>query len=94
VELAELGYGVADAIRKNPADARSIEQALSEVTAADIAEMWNIPLKLEPVFAFAALAFSQMRLLRAMLLGKRAGFSPQELKQVLPPFIPATHYAL
>lgn len=92
VELADLGYGVADVIRKEEVDVQRLEQALSEVTAADIAAMWNVPLSPEPLFAFASLAFSQLRLLRTVLLAKRAGFSPQETKCVLPPFIPVTHY--
>lgn len=94
VELADLGYGVADAIRNKDDDVRALEQALSAVTAGDIAAMWNVPLAPEPLFAFAALAFSQIRLLRTVLLAKRAGFSPQDVKRVLPPFIPATHYVL
>lgn len=91
-EMAELGYGVADEIRKEEVDVQRLEQALSSVVAADIAEMWNIPLSPEPLFAFAALAFTQLTLLRTILLAKRAGFSPQETKRVLPPFLPGTHY--
>lgn len=93
VELAELGYGVADAVRKEQ-DVQRLEQTLSEVTAGDIAAMWNVPLALEPLFAFAALSFSQLRLMRTVLLAKRAGFSPQQTKAVLPPFISAAHYAV
>lgn len=94
VELAEIGYGVADALRKEQLDEQHLEQSLSSVTAADIAHMWNIPLSPEPLFAFATLAFAQVNLLRTILLAKRANFSPQEIKRVLPPFLPATHYVL
>lgn len=94
VEMADLGYGVADEIRKEDTDVQRLEQALSSVTAADIADMWNVPLSPEPLFAFAALVFTQIKLLRTILLAKRAGFSPQETKRVLPPFLPATHYVL
>lgn len=94
IDHAELGYGVADEIRTSDLDNRQLEQSLSSVTAADIAQMWNIPLSQDPHFAFAALAFTQLKLLRTILLAKRAGFSPQETKRVLPPFLPATHYVL
>jgi len=94
VEMADLGFGVAVEIRKEEVDIQRLEQSLSSVTAADIADMWNVPLSPEPLFAFAALAFTQITLLRTILLVKRAGFSPQQTKRVLPPFLPATHYVL
>lgn len=93
-EMADLGYGLASEIRKENVDVQHLEQSLSSVVAADIADMWNIPLSSEPLFAFAALAFTQITLLRTILLAKRAGFSPQETKRILPPFLPGTHYSL
>jgi len=56
--------------------------------------MWNIPLSIEPVFAFAALAQSQLALLRALIIGKRANLDPQTIKKMLPPFLSASHYVL
>lgn len=94
VEEAELGYGLADRIRNDEQDWNDIERALSDVLADDIAVLWNIPLSVEPLFAFAALTLSQLRLLRVLLIGKRSGLSPQEIKKILPPFIPASHYVL
>lgn len=92
IDRSPLAYALSDAVRSASDDANALEIALSKVTANDIADMWNIPLSIEPVFAFAALAQSQIMLLRAIVIGKRAGLSPQEIKQMLPPFIPASHY--
>lgn len=93
VEQEDLGYGVAETIRKS-ADGSALERALSDVLAGDIALLWNVPLSVEPLFAFAALTLSQLKLLRVLLIGKRSGLTPQEIKKILPPFIPATHYVL
>lgn len=94
INRSSLPYGLADNVRKNAEDPNALEHVLSEVIADDIAHMWNIPLSIEPVFAFAALAQSQMRLLRVLLIGKRAGMSPQDIKHMLPPFLSASHYVL
>jgi|GEM_PF-519894 V/A-type H+-transporting ATPase subunit C len=94
IDRSSLPYSLGEAIRKNADDPNALEHALSQVIAGDIAHMWNIPLSIEPVFAFAALALSQMRLLRVLLIGKRAHMSPQEIKLMLPPFLSASHYVL
>jgi len=94
IEGSNLPYSLGQAIRKTADDPNAFERALSEVTASDIAHMWNIPLSIEPVFAFAALAQSQLTLLRALIIGKRAALEPQAIKQMLPPFISASHYVL
>lgn len=92
IEVAEIGFTLTGEIQNG--DHRELEQSLSAVLAEDIAALWNVPLKIDQIFAFAAIALSQLRLLRTILLAKRAGFSPQETKHVLPPFLPATHYIL
>lgn len=94
IEETGLGYGLADKIRQEETSGSDLERAFSDVLAADIARLWNVPLTVEPLFAFAALTLSQLRLLRVLLIGKRSGLSPQEIKKILPPFIPATHYVL
>ncbi len=94
IDRSSLPYELSEGIRKAADDANALEHALSKVIADDIAHMWNIPLSIEPVFAFAALALSQMRLLRVLLIGKRANMSPQEIKLMLPPFLSASHYVL
>lgn len=69
-----------------------IEHAAARILAEDIAAMWNVPLTVEPVFAFAAIALSHLNLIHAILIAKHNHLSPQEAKQILPPFIPATHF--
>ncbi|MDP7477031.1 MAG: V-type ATPase subunit [Candidatus Peribacteraceae bacterium] len=94
IEKSDLPNALADAVRSGDKDQNALEMSLSKVTADDIAHMWNVPLSIEPLFAFAALAHSQLKLLRALTIGKRAGLSPQEIKQMLPPFLSASHYIL
>ena len=94
LEKSYLYTSVAKAIRRYDGNQNDLEQALAHVRADDIAHMWNVPLSIEPLFAFAALAHAQLKLLRALTIGKRAGLSPQEIKSMLPPFISATHYVL
>jgi vacuolar-type H+-ATPase subunit C/Vma6 len=94
IDRSSLPYELAESIRKTLDDPNALEHALSKVIADDIAHMWNVPLSIEPVFAFAALAQSQMKLLRVLLIGKRANMSPQEIKLMLPPFLSASHYVL
>lgn len=76
------------------ADKNELERMLADVLARDIAAMWNVPLSIEPLFAFAAIAFSQLKLIRAILIGKRNELSPQEVKALTPPFLSASHYIL
>ncbi|PIQ75761.1 hypothetical protein COU78_00115 [Candidatus Peregrinibacteria bacterium CG10_big_fil_rev_8_21_14_0_10_49_24] len=91
VGKSELGYLLSDVLQSNE-DKNALERKLSEVIAAVIADMWNVPLSIEPVFAFAAIGISQLKLLRMILIGKRNGLSPQDIKRALPPFLSATHY--
>ena len=94
IDTSSLPYELSEAIRAAGSDTNALEQALSKVTANDIAAMWNVPMSIEPVFAFAALANLQLKLLRVLLIGKRATMSPQEIKSILPPFLSASHYVL
>ncbi len=94
IERSSLPFSLGEEVRKNADNPSALEKALSEVTANDIAHLWNVPLSIEPVFAFAALAKSQLALLRALIIGKRAALEPQDIKQMLPPFISASHYVL
>lgn len=70
----------------------AVEQIGASILADDIGRMWTVPLTVEPVFAFAAMVMAHIRLLRAIAIGKRNKLSPQEIKQILPPFIPSTHF--
>ncbi|PIR52934.1 hypothetical protein COU76_04120 [Candidatus Peregrinibacteria bacterium CG10_big_fil_rev_8_21_14_0_10_49_10] len=91
IARSDLGYHLTPALLKSD-DTNGLERTLSEISAADIAAMWNVPLSIEPVFAFAAIAITQLKLLRMVLIGKRNGLSPQDIKQALPPFLSAAHY--
>ncbi len=92
VEYADLGLHLTQIVQSPDSDTNALERALSDVLASDIADMWNVTLSVEPLFAFAALAASQLRVLRVILIGKRAALSPQDIKKILPPFIPVSHY--
>ncbi len=85
-------YALADTLEQPGRTGSDVERALSDIRAEDIALLWNEPLKLEPVFAFAATALTQLHLLRALLIGKQSGLSPQDVKRLLPPFLSASHY--
>lgn len=89
--LRMAGFHVlADNVESN--DHSAIERMLNDIVANDIADMWNVILRVEPVFAFAATALAHLRILRAVVLGKRNELSPQEIKRILPPFLSASHY--
>lgn len=91
IDRSDIGYHLADPL-KNVEDVNVLERAFSEVIATDISAMWNVPLSIEPVFAFASIAISQLKLLRMVLIGKRNNLSPQDIKKALPPFLSAAHY--
>ncbi len=86
-------YALADRLEAPGITGSDIEQALSAIRAEDIELLWNHPLTIEPVFAFAAVALNQLSLLRAILIGKLSDLSPQEIKRLLPPFLSATRYS-
>lgn len=92
LDRSRLSYNLSSVIIEGKKDTSVLEFGISNITAYDIAKMWNMPLSIEPVFAFAALALQQLKVLRAIVIGKRATLSPQQIKQMLPPFLPATHY--
>lgn len=71
----------------------ALERGLSDLLAADIELMWDKTLGIEPPFAFAATALSQLRLVRAVIMGKKNGLSPQDIKHILPPFVGGSRFA-
>lgn len=89
-----LSYRLSDLLEKPEIDVNAIEQALTYIVSEDIARMWNVPLSIEPLFAFAAITTMQLKLMRMILMGKRNELTPQEIKAALPPFISASHYVL
>lgn len=94
VAKTDLQYYLGDVLAEETIEPIAFERAAADLLAADIAAMWNVPLSIEPVFAFAALTLSHLNLIRSILIGKSNELSPQEIKKILPPFIPATHYVL
>jgi vacuolar-type H+-ATPase subunit C/Vma6 len=70
-----------------------LERGLAKAIAHDIGAMRNHVLTIEPIFAFASIAQSQLRLLRTILVGKAAGLSPDETRKLLPPFLSASPFA-
>lgn len=92
VRKSGISYRLADLLERTPDDVNAIERLLRDVSAEDISNMWNLPLRIEPIFAFAATALAQLRFLRVLFIGKRADMPPQELKRALPPFLSSTHY--
>lgn len=86
-------YAIADAIEATKDDQNALERELTAILSHDISAMWNVPVSIEPAFAFAATALSQLKVLRMILIGKRNGLSPQEIKAALPPFLSSSHYS-
>lgn len=92
IRISHLSYNLADRLEHQPLDVAALERSFVDILAEDIARMWNVPLGIEPVFAFAALGLLQLSLVRALLIGKRNALAPQDVKRLLPPFIPAAHF--
>jgi vacuolar-type H+-ATPase subunit C/Vma6 len=70
----------------------AVERSLVKALAHDIAEMRSNILGLESAFAYAIIALSQLRILRTVLIGKRAGLSSAEIREMLPPFLSTSPY--
>jgi V/A-type H+/Na+-transporting ATPase subunit C len=94
VQRSGISFRLTDLLSSEYRDVNAVEQELTKVIASDIAKMWNVPLSIEPLFAFASIAILQLKLMRMILIGKRNDLSPQEIKAALPPFISSSHYVL
>jgi vacuolar-type H+-ATPase subunit C/Vma6 len=70
-----------------------LERGLARAIAHDIAVMRDHVLTVDPIFAFAAIYQSQLRLLRTVLVAKSAGLSAEEAHKLLPPFLSASPFA-
>lgn len=93
VRGSSLPDSLADAIEKEDDTAVTLERGLARGIAHAVAEMGTMPLTIEPVFAYAVMALSQLRLLRTVLIAKTTGLSPEETLHMLPPFLSTTPYA-
>lgn len=93
VRGSHLSSALADSIQMAEDSTIVLERGLAKAIAFDIAQMRMRPLTIEPIFAFAAIAQSQLKLLRTILVGASAGLNAQELQKLLPPFLSASPYA-
>ncbi|UPA22720.1 V-type ATPase subunit [Candidatus Peribacteria bacterium] len=92
VRASHLGAELADNIQTAADSTIILERGLAKAIAVDIARMRSKILTLDPIFAFAAIAQSQMKLLRTILVGKSAHLSKDELQRLLPPFLSASPF--
>lgn len=70
----------------------AVERSLVKALAHDIAQMRANILGVEAAFAYAIIALSQLRIVRTILIGKRAGLSAAEIGEMLPPFLSTSPY--
>ncbi len=70
----------------------AVERSLMKALAHDVALMRGNILGLESAFAYAIIALSQLRILRTILIGKRASLSNAEIRDMLPPFLSTSPY--
>lgn len=92
IEQSKLSYTLAESIRSS--DTASIEKTCNSILVHTISTMWNTTLSIESTFAFAAITVHNLKLLRSILIGKQNGLSPQEIKAIIPPFIPPSMYTV
>ncbi len=86
IRQASIRDSVSGALLDENATAVDIERALNKALAHNVAQMRGIPLGIEPIFAYAVMAISQIYLVRTILIGRSVGLSTQEIDQILPPF--------
>lgn len=93
VRGSHLGSALADSIQTAEDSTIVLERGLAKAIAFDLARMRMNALTIDPIFAFAAIAQSQLKLLRTILVGSSAGLNSTEMKKLLPPFLSASPYA-
>lgn len=82
---------VADSMLGDDHSSVALERSLNKALAHDIAEMRNLPLSLEPIFAFGVMALTQIYLIRSVLIGKTVGLTADEISEMLPPFFSTSY---
>jgi V/A-type H+-transporting ATPase subunit C len=70
----------------------ALERGLATAIAHNVARMRAVPLGIEPIFAFALIALSQIKILRTIIIGKSVGLSADEIRDMLPPFLSAAPF--
>lgn len=70
-----------------------LERGLARAIAHDLAVMRDQTLSIEPIFAFAAVALSQFKVLRTIIIGKSTHLSADEIRKLLPPYLSTSPFA-
>lgn len=70
----------------------AIERSLVKSLAHDVAQMRANILGPESAFAYAIIALSQLKILRTIIIAKRASLSNPEIRDMLPPFLSTSPY--
>ena len=91
IDSVGLSYDLSNALRSD--NIEEVEMLCTNVRKKDLAHMWNTPLTIEPIFAFAATALNHTAYVRNVIIGKFNDIDPQELKLLLPTFIPGSAFA-
>lgn len=94
IDASDLHFHLLKPLNEDIELPTALERGLSDLLATDVERMWDNTLGIEPPFAFAATALSQLRLIRAVILGKKNLLSPQDIKQILPPYIGVSRFAV
>ncbi len=88
VQSSSLPNGLAEALLDGGNESSVLlQRALAKAIARDIALMRDCVLTIEPLFAFAAVAQSQFKVLRTVVVGKLARLSVADVRRMLPPFL-------
>lgn len=96
VRGSSLPSSVADAVAYSTDSMDSsveLERGLAMAIAHDIALMRDYVLSIEPIFAFAAVALSQLKLLRTIIIGKSTHLPNDEIRKLLPPYLSTSPFA-
>ncbi len=93
IRTSSLPFVVADNVESGVASTIALEHTLVEALTHDITEMRRTPLSVESIFAFAVVALSQLKLIRTILIGKSAGLTTAEIREMLPPLFSTATYA-
>jgi len=92
IERSSIAIYLPSNLEEVLSDPIEFEQRAAYLIASDISKMWNVPLSIEPLFAFAAITVAQLQLIRTILITKANELSPQQIKRVLPPFLSASSF--
>jgi hypothetical protein len=85
IRNSTLPNTIADSLHQGDDTSILLERALNKGLAHDVAEMRGVPLSVEPIFAYAIMALSQILMIRTVLIGKSAGLNAEEISKMLPP---------